>query len=366
MFSENEQISLRQIFRLFFFDFLGIATLVLPTALAGYGGVFGIWSILAGTVLGLLYLAYLQGCMKHMQGSWLDAVGRSPFFGAVLPLVLAVCCIISAGYLSFVFCTLIRQSLIQEESYLLILALLVLLTGYAVKGGLECRARTYEVLFWFVVLPLLFMLALAAKNADISAFSAEAGYTLQDAAKGIYMMLICFSSLFFVLLLPGKVAEAKEGDVSMIGVVRRAFLWNVGILLVSYGILLVSFGERALAGMNFPIITLMQNVQFRGGFVKRLDALMLSVWFFTLFALISMNLYYARQCLCTFGRGGRRLQLWVILLLIFVIAAMIEYLNGVQKVLESFFAYVQTPLLLVFPALGVCLGCGTAKKKHTK
>lgn len=363
MFSENEQISLRQTFRLFFFDFLGIATLVLPTALAGYGGVFGIWSILAGTVIGLLYIAYLQGCMKRIQGSWLDAVGKSPVFGAVLPLALAVCCITSAGYLSFVFGTLIRQSLIQEESYLLILALLVLLTGYAVKGGLECRARTYEVLFWFVVLPLLFMLALAVKNADVRAFSAEAGYTLQDAAKGIYMMLICFSSLFFVLLLPGKVAETKEGAVSVIRAVRRAFLWNVGILLVSYGILLVSFGERALAGMNFPIITLMQNVQFRGGFVKRLDALMLSVWFFTLFALISMNLYYARQCLGTFGRGEKRLQLWVILLLIFVIAVMIEYLNGVQKALESFFAYVQTPLLLVFPALGVCLGGGITKKK---
>jgi hypothetical protein len=36
----------------------------------------------------------------------------------------------------------------------------------------------------------------------------------------------------------------------------------------------------------------MSMIQFKGGFLKRLDAIMLAVWFFTLFALLSLNLYY--------------------------------------------------------------------------
>jgi hypothetical protein len=53
-----------------------------------------------------------------------------------------------------------------------------------------------------------------------------------------------------------------------------------------------TFGEKALSVLPYPVITLMSMIQFKGGFLKRLDAIMLAVWFFTLFALLSLNLYY--------------------------------------------------------------------------
>ena len=48
MFSNNNRISTRQVFRLFVFDFIGMSTLVLPAKLAGTSGCDGVFAIVAG------------------------------------------------------------------------------------------------------------------------------------------------------------------------------------------------------------------------------------------------------------------------------------------------------------------------------
>lgn len=48
-----------------------------------------------------------------------------------------------------------------------------------------------------------------------------------------------------------------------------------------------------MSEIEFPAVVLMSDVQIKGSFFKRADALMLSVWFFTLFSVLIMSLYYA-------------------------------------------------------------------------
>ena len=45
MFSNNNRISTRQVFRLFVFDFVGESTLILPSQLAAFAGNDGLASI---------------------------------------------------------------------------------------------------------------------------------------------------------------------------------------------------------------------------------------------------------------------------------------------------------------------------------
>ena len=51
MFSSNEKISGRQAFRLLVFDLLGLGTLLIPAAVAGFCGRDGIFCIIVGTCL---------------------------------------------------------------------------------------------------------------------------------------------------------------------------------------------------------------------------------------------------------------------------------------------------------------------------
>ena len=47
--------------------------------------------------------------------------------------------------------------------------------------------------------------------------------------------------------------------------------------------------------MKYPAITLMSSIHLRGSFLKRLDAFMIAIWFFTLFALVTVFLFYAQE-----------------------------------------------------------------------
>ena len=65
----------------------------------------------------------------------------------------------------------------------------------------------------------------------------------------------------------------------MIAAVFAALWFAVLVLLVMYVILLGNFGDRALGTMQYPAVILMNNIHLRGGFVKRLDAFMIAIWF---------------------------------------------------------------------------------------
>ena len=67
MFSNNNRISTRQVFRLFVFDFVGESTLILPSQLAAFAGNDGLASIVLGGIMGSLYLWYLAYVLKKME-----------------------------------------------------------------------------------------------------------------------------------------------------------------------------------------------------------------------------------------------------------------------------------------------------------
>ena len=65
------------------------------------------------------------------------------------------------------------------------------------------------------------------------------------------------------------------------------------LLFLLYAVLLGNFGKYSLSEIEFPAVVLMSDVKIKGSFFKRADALMLSVWVFTLFSVLNMSLYYA-------------------------------------------------------------------------
>ena len=66
MFSENDRISERQVFRLLTYDLLGLGTLLVPTRLADVAGRDGFFCIVFGVLAGLLYLCLLRVLLMDM------------------------------------------------------------------------------------------------------------------------------------------------------------------------------------------------------------------------------------------------------------------------------------------------------------
>lgn len=360
MFSENNQISGRQVFRLLTYDFLGMGTLLLPTMLADTAGRDGIFCILAGILSTFLYLKLLRYLLKGMKTSYPDFLKQK--CGKVCGYVLwggyFLYFILMASYTAYLFSTLMLNGLVENISFYLVLLLILLLAFYGMAGGIEGRARVYEILFWFLMIPLFLMLFAACREVKPAYWSPVFVADGKEVLSGSYYVLFCYSMVSIVLFLKEYVADRKK----CVGAAEKAVWFSGGVFAALYLILIGLFGVEALAQMKFPAVTMMSRVQVTGGFLKRTDAFMFSIWFFTLYAMLNSMVFYSgnlaakviRDC-GGYLEGKKRMLPYLILLLLVYGVAVLFYRN--QQFLDcvTFLLWkIGTPFVVGVPVL-LCL-----------
>lgn len=369
MFSENNQISGRQVFRLLTYDFLGMGTLLLPTMLADTAGRDGIFCILAGILSTFLYLKLLRYLLKGMKTSYPDFLKQK--CGKVCGYVLwggyFLYFILMASYTAYLFSTLMLNGLVENVSFYLVLMLILLLAFYGMAGGIEGRARVYEILFWFLMIPLFLMLFAACREVKPAYWSPVFVADGKEVLSGSYYVLFCYSMVSIVLFLKEYVADRKK----CVGAAEKAVWFSGGVFAVLYLILIGLFGVEALAQMKFPAVTMMSRVQVTGGFLKRTDAFMFSIWFFTLYAMLNSMVFYSgnlaakviRDC-GGYLEGKKRMLPYLILLLLVYGVTVLFYRN--QQFLDcvTFLLWkIGTPFVVGVPILLCLTG---ERKKHKK
>ena len=369
MFSENNQISGRQVFRLLTYDFLGMGTLLLPTMLADTAGRDGIFCILAGILSTFLYLKLLRYLLKGMKTSYPDFLKQK--CGKVCGYVLwggyFLYFILMASYTAYLFSTLMLNGLVENVSFYLVLMLILLLAFYGMAGGIEGRARVYEILFWFLMIPLFLMLFAACREVKPAYWSPVFVADGKEVLSGSYYVLFCYSMVSIVLFLKEYVADRRK----CVGAAEKAVWFSGGVFAVLYLILIGLFGAEALAQMKFPAVTMMSRVQITGGFLKRTDAFMFSIWFFTLYAMLNSMVFYSgnlaekviRDC-GGYLEGKKRMLTYLILLLLVYGVTVLFYRN--QQFLDcvTFLLWkIGTPFVVGVPILLCLTG---ERKKHKK
>lgn len=369
MFSENNQISGRQVFRLLTYDFLGMGTLLLPTMLADTAGRDGIFCILAGILSTFLYLKLLRYLLKGMKTSYPDFLKQK--CGKVCGYVLwggyFLYFILMASYTAYLFSTLMLNGLVENVSFYLVLLLILLLAFYGMAGGIEGRARVYEILFWFLMIPLFLMLFAACREVKPAYWSPVFVADGKEVLSGSYYVLFCYSMVSIVLFLKEYVADRKK----CVGAAEKAVWFSGGVFIALYLILIGLFGVEALAQMKFPAVTMMSRVQVTGGFLKRTDAFMFSIWFFTLYAMLNSMVFYSgnlaekviRDC-GGYLEGKKRMLPYLILLLLVYGVTVLFYRN--QQFLDcvTFLLWkIGTPFVVGVPVLLCLTG---ERKKHKK
>ena len=290
-FAQNESISPRQLYRLYVFNLLGVGTLVLPNNLAKLGK-YAFISIALGVFMAWLFMWIVSEVRERRKTIYDRSIDKTKYAKMLIyDLIIAIYELSQAAFLAWIFVKLIRDSLIPDESFTVVLLVIMAVCTYALSGGVECRARVYEVVFFFVLIPLAAMLlfALSDMRLDYLMIKDRVGvdFGIADIFAGAYYVFAASISVFNVLFVRERTASQIRWSVS------KAILTYAGILFLLYAVLLGSFGKYSLSEIEFPAVVLMSDVQIKGSFFKRADALMLSVWFFTLFSVLNMSLYYA-------------------------------------------------------------------------
>lgn len=360
MFSENNKISDRQVFRLLTYDFLGIGTLLLPTMLASTAGRDGIFCILAGLILAFLYLKILQHLMKNTEKSYPDYLKKccGKVIGYLLWCGYFLYFMLMASYTSYLFSTLMLNGLVENISFYLVLMLILIVAFYGMAGGIEGRARVYEMLFWFLMIPLFLMLLAACREVKTAYWSPVFSTGFKEVFRGSYYVFFCYTIVTLVLFLKEYVTDSEKYRKAA----GKAVWFSGGVFAVLYLVLVGLFGADALAQMKFPAVTMMSRVQITGGFLKRTDAFMFGIWFFTLYALLNSMVFYSGNLVAKAIRdcggyleGKKRMLPYVILLLLVYGVAVLFYRN--QQILDSVTLLlwkIGTPFVTGVPVL-LCL-----------
>lgn len=389
MFSENNRISGRQTFRLLTYDLLGLSTLLVPTVLGRTAARDGIFAIVIGVAAAFLYLKVLKSLVPKVGGSYAQYLEQrlGKVGGALIETGYLLYFVLLAGYTAYLFGDVVLQELLREESFYLVLSILLVLTAYGLWGGIEGRARIYEMLFWFLLIPLFLMLFSAIDGVQTDYWTPVFSADFAGIAEGSYYVFLCLSVIFLSLFL-GEYVEKKE---TLFRAASCALLLVGGIHAVLYMILVGSFGADALGTMDYPALTLMSTVQITGGFLKRTDAFMFGIWFFTLYALLNSCCFYGSSLLSGLSRNvmpkaeetaRKRGAMAVVLAAVFAVSCCFYKSRACFVWYEWFLWYVATPFVVVVPlilALGrgqkrmmalalclvvpglVCAGCNTAE-----
>lgn len=304
-FAQNESISPRQLYRLYVFNLLGVGTLVLPNNLAKLGK-YGFISIALGVFMAWLFMWIVSEVRERRKTIYDRSFDKTKYAKILIyDLIIASYELSQAAFLAWIFVKLIRDSLIPDESFTVVLLVIMAVCAYALSGGVECRARVYEVVFFFVLIPLAAMLlfALSDVRLDYLMIKDRVGvdFGIADIFAGAYYVFAASISVFNILFVRERTASQIRWSVS------KAILTYAGILFLLYAVLLGSFGKYSLSEIEFPAVVLMSDVQIKGSFFKRADALMLSVWFFTLFSVLNMSLYYAVLRCENFAENTRKI-----------------------------------------------------------
>lgn len=376
MFADNEKISKRQITRLLIYDVFGISTLILPQKLAQTAGNLGILSMMIAAILVYMYLeafGRMQHGMRMDLSSYLSGgngdrkgVSTSIWTKIVCKILqlLYLCLFVGiAGYTVAVFTEVMHRFLLNGESFLVIAGTILILAGYGIVQGIEGRARVYELLFWFLLVPLIIMLLLAIRDINPSYYQGAISTDADGLVCGTGMSITCFMLLYFAGLL-GRF-EQKKGEA--IAGAKSALVVVLVLNLVIYVILVGVFGRNALGNMESPVLVLMSMVKLPGGFLKRQDAFMVAIWFFTLYALINSSLFHGNEMLKNLiGKRGNKRYIIITLLLVYCVAK-VWYDNCWQiERYRTWFVVAALILVLVVPPIIYLIDKGGSRREEKK
>lgn len=271
MFAENRKISCRQMQALLFLQCFGTAILFLPAELAAVSG-RGCWitAAIGGGVFALLSVLLSALGKKGIAEQCREVFGLVGGTAVLVGL---------AGKLLFdgacelrLFSEVACRSMLPNTPVWVLSLVLVLLCVFSAAKGIEAYGRLGELLFFFVALPLVLLLAAVAVSAEYQRLLPATLPSVGGVLAGLPALSIVFQGLPFLYFAFPYVKKRKE-RAGLLPVALSAVLVT-GIVLLSAAV----YGESSLAQKLLPTLQMLERVSFTGIFLTRQDVVFLWFW----------------------------------------------------------------------------------------
>jgi len=348
----NDKISVRQLQVLLILDIFGTGVIIMPRIAASVAGENG-WLVAIFAMLTTLVFAYLTaGVGRKFPGTtFVDytrrLLGRPLGLAVSLGLVCKILFSISMEMRFFI--EIVRETMLFKTPYFAIFACMAAVSAYAAGKGIEVRARLCEILILLVLLPFALVLLMAGLDADYSNLLPVMRRSgLSDVMLGGLFIGATYRGIEFLMLVHpyvDKPMEARRGAV-------KALVFVGGLITLATVVTIAKFGAQGLTQQRWPFLEIMDTINFPGSFIERQDALMMSIWIISVFAILSSGLFFSAVIMKDLAKVGKRFHYVLAMLpLIFAVSVLPDNIVTIGGRLDIVFAGLGLLYMLVVPLL---------------
>ncbi|MED1780318.1 endospore germination permease [Brevibacillus fortis] len=315
--------------------------------LIGSAGAFvSLWLIvkLSKRYPGETFIEYSHKVWGSARRPWVGKVFSLPWICTYL-----VYLYFSTAVVSRVFGEVVVTSVLLQTPLEVILITMFLLVLFLCMHEVEVVARVNELLFPFIILPLLFIAIASFQKAEFGNLLPINHVSMRSTAEGVYEGIYSYSGfeIMFVFFAYANQNTNKE----LAGFYSLLIAALLYMLIVVAGISV--FGYEELQRVTWPTLELVKSTQVPGFILERLESAFLAVWVSAVFTTVA-NAYYAvvyslRQL---FRKGIRfqRVVAFVLLVPLFFFSRIPQNITEVFK-LASLLGLSSLVINLLFPVV---------------
>ena len=283
------KISERQSFRIGLLENITLGIVVIPYICARQAGRWHFAAFVTGLIFTFLYSliiyafsrAFPDGMIEEMDYT-LGNVSR------IFDLIYAMRYIIKASVILLFFSTIIREYMLRSFNLWVILVPFAIICGYGASRDIEKRGRLLELLFWWMLIPLIFVAVFSISNVNWNITSITVPSDIGGVVRGGYEMLVVMSSVELMLFTLTKQKKNNWRNA------LKIIIWILIAVLFSYIFVQGIIGEEWARSDSMSTLYAMQTAKFPGG-IERFDYAVMAFWIIGVFAIISGFMFYAKE-----------------------------------------------------------------------
>ena len=291
MILDNGKISERQCFRLGLLENITLGIVVVPYICVSSAGKWHYIAFATGLLFTFLYsmiIYFFSKAFPHGMIEEMDGLLGKP--GRLIDVIYTLRYVIRASLIILFFAVILREYMLRSFNLWVIIISFILICGYGGARDIEKRGRLIELLFWWMIVPLILVAVFSVSNVNWELKSVEENANYAGIWSGSYRMLILMSSVETFLFTLTKVKKNSWSNY------LKTIIWIMISVLFSYIFVQGVIGEKWVGSSSMSALYVMEAAKFPGG-VERLDYAVIAFWIIGVFSVASGYMFYAKEFL---------------------------------------------------------------------
>ncbi len=347
----NSKISKRQWFRMSFLECIAISMIMVPYISLKLAGGYHVYALFLGLLFIVLYGLLLKMLASNYPDGYVNSIRNYlGFFANIFDVIYALRYVLRASLIAVFFAAVVQQYLMRSFSLYTIVISFLVLCGYGASKTMEGRGRMFELLFWWMLAPLIVLVVFSVSNMDIGALGSTVNShaEMKGIVEGGYGILLALSPLEFQLYSQNCVKGMERQDAP------KLYIWIIFAILFAYLFVVGILGAGWVESDASAAFNVMEAASFPGGTVSRFDYAVMAFWVIGVFAIVSGYLHYAGDyvfSLCSVKKDFGRVMTFFVLTGLAVVAAFLLQYESIADYMMRYFLYADFALSLLFPAI---------------